>query len=155
MAVSYMTRGLKWAQGREKRASETWRSNCEGMASWHKEQIQGQHAEKFGEDRGQEQRERKVLRKTAGVAGVTAVTVPGWREGRRLGLGVTRMCWGGLNLWDREGLGAVRERKEEGKRRWGWVLSRSGVGMDCLFSHCAGFRFSGVRCWRQGTTFYI
>lgn len=47
------------------------------MASWHKEQTQGQHSQKFGEDRGQEQRERKVLRKAAGMAGVTVVTVPG------------------------------------------------------------------------------
>ena len=47
------------------------------MRAWHKEQIQGQHAEKFREDRRQEWRERKVLRKAVGMAGVTVVTVLG------------------------------------------------------------------------------
>lgn len=51
------------------------------MASWHKEQVQGQHAEKFGEDRGQEQREMKVLKKAAGMTGVTVVIVPGLKRG--------------------------------------------------------------------------
>lgn len=58
------------------------------MASWYTGQIQGQHAEKFGEDRGQEQRERKVLRDTAGMAGMAVVTVPRVKRKGDLGLGL-------------------------------------------------------------------
>lgn len=58
--INYVTGGLKFAQERGKRrVNETQRSNCEDMGSWHKEEIQGQRAEKFGEDRGEEQRERE------------------------------------------------------------------------------------------------
>ena len=42
-----------------KKKSEIWRSNCESIASWHKEKILGQRAGKLGEDRGgQEKRGR-------------------------------------------------------------------------------------------------
>lgn len=153
MGVSYMTRGPKWGQGREKRVSETWRSSCEGMASWHKEQTQGQHSQKFGEDRGQEQKERKVLRRQQAWLEWQWWPSRGEKRDGDLGsLGVTQRHWGGLNVWDRGGRG---ERKEEGKRRWGWVWSRSGAGVDCSFPHCAGLGFSGVLCWRQCTTFYL
>lgn len=49
------------------------------------EENPGQHAEKFGECRGLEQRKRRALSKAAGVARVAVAAVPGQREGSRLG----------------------------------------------------------------------
>lgn len=48
-----------------------------------------------------------------------------------------------MNLWAREGLGAVEERKREGG---GGVGSGAAVERGLVFSHGAGFRFSGVLC---------
>lgn len=144
-----------WSELREeKRVSETWGSGCKGMASWHKLKIQGNVLRSLERTEGRSRGRRRCWEREQ--AWQERQWWPRWdQEGEQdLGLGWaghTEVIW----TWGHEGLGATGERKEGGKRRWSWVLSRSRAGMDGLASHCAGFKFSGVLSWRQGTTFYI
>lgn len=118
----------------DERESVTWQEDRTELggrkkSKWNLEkQMQGHdkaegespvwHAEQFEEKKGQEQREKKVLRKAVDTAEITVVAMLGWREGRRPVFRVSWMPWDGLE--GAEGRG--KEGWLESWVEWGWTV---------------------------------
>lgn len=155
MGVSSMTRGPKLRS--RKRKKSKW--NLEKQLWGHGFLAQGANS---GTTLPEVRRRQRAG--AEGEEGVEEGSRHGWSDsGDRPGVKrgtETGACSGWPRgtevVWTCGTVGAGGRGRKREKRRWGWVWSRSGgAGVDGSFPHCAGLRFSGVLCWRQGTTFYL